>query len=336
MIKLLLLCVLITPAWSATHAYWRIYWANFAGGGSGIQTCNFYDSSGVLLNTGGTATDSGHYLSDPSVDGAKAFDNDETTFWTQPATGAQWIAYQFTGPVTPVTVRMSPRDQGGPFPIPDYGPFDLQYSDDGAAWTTSRTLSPLFGNGFNQEQQGSWSFSVDTPALGTYCNWRIIVDATQGGFRARVAEVEFREALAGPDLAPAVNIYNIASARFLTTNFAGAAFDNNPATDWIGDLSVGAWFGYASAGQVKIIEWSIQASASTADGTPTECRLQGSNDAGATWTTVAACTHPTWIPEEVVVFDVPAPAPRKIIGFNYDKYSHEYPQAEQPSRRRSW
>ncbi|RYF11005.1 MAG: discoidin domain-containing protein, partial [Oxalobacteraceae bacterium] len=123
-------------------AYWRIYMPP----GSGyfaycINQLDFLDASGVVIPT------TGAIFSARTVDGthvaASAFDNDDSTFYSsatfgsyETGTASEWLAVQFTGPVSVAAIRIKSRagTAGETKQVPAL--FLLQYSSDGGVWRT--------------------------------------------------------------------------------------------------------------------------------------------------------------------------------------------------------
>lgn len=63
---------------------------------------------------------------------ANAFDGNAATSWSALNPGVAWVAYHFAAPVSVAQISMKARADANDMPIS----FDVQYSDDGAAWTT--------------------------------------------------------------------------------------------------------------------------------------------------------------------------------------------------------
>lgn len=260
----------------AAHLYWRVHITVSNGGVASIAEVQYYNASGTLLSTGGTATASSTFSSQTA---SLAHDGNFTTFWASnviPNSGApEWIKYQFAAPVDVSAVRISRRPAQ-----PDQLPltFSIQYSDDNSSWTVAG--GPYTPAWLTVAQANAWSFKIS----GTgYVNVRALVNATQDGTAPDAAELEFRESPGGANIAVNNNQYSIAGQLFSGT--AGAAFDGSGATAWLGSGYVNNWIGQCFARPVNVVElrWQERNDSEYTEG-PTSITLQGSNDGGGTWT----------------------------------------------------
>jgi hypothetical protein len=121
---------------SAKH--WRIYMTELgnpdATYGGMIAELEFQDADGVRLDTaGGIARASSEYGS--SYPAEDAFDQQSGTAWLTPAqrTVPQWLAYEFSGPVTPKILGIQAGDnasRAARCPVS----FLIEYSSDGVEW----------------------------------------------------------------------------------------------------------------------------------------------------------------------------------------------------------
>jgi hypothetical protein len=121
---------------SAKH--WRIYMTELgnpdATYGGMIAELEFQDADGVRLDTaGGIATASSEYGS--SYPAEDAFDQQSGTAWltVSQATVPQWLAYEFSGPVTPKILGIQAGDnasRAARCPVS----FLIEYSSDGVEW----------------------------------------------------------------------------------------------------------------------------------------------------------------------------------------------------------
>lgn len=279
----------------AAHTYWRIYITQTLTAGSyvALQEVQMFDASGTLLSTGGTATASSYFSSDPTYAPSKAFDNTDTTFWhsnVQPATTPQWLQYQLASAGDVAVVFISPR--GGSF-ITQQSPtnFKIQYSDDGSSWTDAATYTGVTWS-------TAWfytSFPVPTPAAGAYTNWRVYILSTQNGQPPSGAEFQLRETAGGSNLASSTTWHTSWTDSFGAGNEGYRIFDGNASTMWAAqNTPPGNQVGNALQKAAAIVEvvWTARNDSSYAQ-SPSSFKLQASND-GTTWTDIATITPATW------------------------------------------
>jgi hypothetical protein len=277
------------------HLHWRIYVTATQTNVNavGIADLQLYNAAGTLLSTGGIATVSSFFQSDPTYNADKAFDGSVTTFWNSnipPSTTPQWIAYQMPAPGEVAVIRLTPR--GGSSFITTQSPsqFKLQYSDDGSAWFDAQSYVTSWSN-----EVFAHSFSVGTPAAGAYCNWRIVVLANQSGTAPSGAEVQLRETPGGPDLSSPLAWHGMSSDAFGGGFTGEKAFDNSLSTIWAAaNPPPNNWLMNCLSRTVAIVEITWQA---RNDGfytqSPTSFKMQGSND-GMNWTDAWNGTFATW------------------------------------------
>jgi hypothetical protein len=131
------------PAGSPTgHAYWRVYAVSTWNGYASASEVEFRATSG-----GADQAVNGHpFAAARQGDNVArlAFDNDDNTFWAMNPATHKWIAYHFPSPVDVTELRYRARGDvyGGP-----EAPSELrvEYSDDGATWSTHWTVSGIPG-----------------------------------------------------------------------------------------------------------------------------------------------------------------------------------------------
>ena len=127
------------------HEYWRVKGVtagSFVGGA--LAELEFRATiGGADQATGGTSI-SGSEFNGSLVDG-NAFDDDGSTAWAGTSLALSWVGYQFTSPVSVEEISITSREASNG--AQTWVDFDLEYSDDGSAWTTHwNILSSTWGN----------------------------------------------------------------------------------------------------------------------------------------------------------------------------------------------
>ena len=126
----------------SAHRHWRIYITANDGDAAytGLSEIEWLDAGDVDLTTGKTASAS----SQAGGAASNAIDDDQNTKWVTNAWQSipSWHAVDFGVPVAPVSVSLRPQKLA-----PSRAPtaFDIQYSDDGAAWVTHSSVSGSTG-----------------------------------------------------------------------------------------------------------------------------------------------------------------------------------------------
>lgn len=220
----------------AAHRHWRLYCRKNAGNGSftGLSEIELRASaSGADETGGGTAGSSGSIQAGTA---AACFDNNTGTGIQWNGTGAgQYVSYDFGSGNDEEIVEVSvlPRHDAA---NRTFAEFDVQYSDDGSAWTT--------------DWSGSYTaWVIGTPVVFTkpgevaHRYWRVRLDenflGTGGTFA--VSEVEMKDTVGGGDQCSG----GTASAR---TTFSGWPASNAFADD-------GTTSAYSSSGGSEDCEW---------------------------------------------------------------------------------
>lgn len=124
--------------------YWRVRWLNtFAGTYAVIANVEFRQ----VLNTpeqatGGVASASSFYLSDPTYNADKAFDANDSTVWNSQDGGfnSAWIKYAFA---TPRSVEQLMMRASAVSAIHSPTQFVLEYSADDVTWNPKYTGGPV-------------------------------------------------------------------------------------------------------------------------------------------------------------------------------------------------
>ncbi len=267
----------------ATSAKWRLYVT--ANVGAIAATClnelRLYDTTGTNLCTGGTASSSSEVGANTA---AKAFDNDDATYCQTANSGADWwFEYDFASAVTPVAYGVTAVQSLSFSAVPLT--WQLQYWD-GAIWqiADARTENTWLAGPNGQTR---------VYALATGYSWRINTTACAAGTNGiRIAEVEFRAAIGGANLATAA-----ARARadlvLSDTTIAPKAIDADPATEWASTTAAlpHSWV-YTFPTVTTVVQYVIQASAVFFVGAPGDFTLDYWN--GTAWVTVDTQTGQTF------------------------------------------
>lgn len=132
-----------------THPYWRILVARTNGDGYvTFAELEFRQKAGVADQaTGGSSADNGNYSGDYSA--AKAFDANMSTCFHSGGQSNVWVSYRFPAARSVEEVAITSRaEANGVRGSPNT--FDIQWSDDGATWTTEWTVTGATFTGFGQ------------------------------------------------------------------------------------------------------------------------------------------------------------------------------------------
>ena len=124
----------------AAHLHWRILFDKGAGATVDLREVGFFDAAGADLSVGGVGSASteygGSYLK------AYLFDKNVSTYYATASGVAypQWVGYSFLSAVDVRKVRVYPTSSL-------YAPANvrLQFSDDGAVWSTPQSLIEASG-----------------------------------------------------------------------------------------------------------------------------------------------------------------------------------------------
>lgn len=277
------------------HLYWRLLIQGNAGGAAvSIEELQMFDASGTSLCTGGTASASSTFS--PTYAASMAFDANFTTFWNNnsivPTVGSpEWLQYQFASAVDVASFRIVCREN-----TPTQAPknFILQYSDTGSAWTSATSA---FNPTWVTPTQVSCSCPVATPGPNSYLMWRLYIRISQAGGSPSCAELALRTVAGGSTQTTSTPQYAQASTYYSSyaTYGPASAFDGNTSSIWAGVGTPSDWIGYTFPTAQALIELTYTA---RNDGyfaqAPDSALIQGSNDGGATWTTVAKWLPDTW------------------------------------------
>jgi len=294
--KILLSIALLMGAQNAlavSHEYWRFLMFGVSTGVCscvGLSELEFYDSTGTYLSTGGTASASSTGGGFGPV--SNLFDHNFGNDWGTAAPtllAPAWVKYHFVAPVDVSTVRFNLQTfDAAPTPV------QIQYSDDNVTWTNSTGIITPYGYDQFHSLRG-WSISVGSIPGGYYSNWRLrAISARAGGsFPSEMTEVAFHSVAGGPSLTSPSD----PSVFFLSNNTDTAlfVFDQNLATmDTTAFVSTG-FYGYTFSYPVNVVEASVinPNNSDWVNYSPVQVAVEGSNDAGATWTTALTCNF-TW------------------------------------------
>lgn len=274
-------------------------------------------SSGVPYGSAGFLADRGGYTRGNVP--IFAFDGNTTTYWAPNGVSAypQWVEYVFPSPVTVASIFVSATPGAAP------NAFKFQYGDDGYLWdTTSATYydpdtsltnasaaisEPNYSNQTTAGLPG-WGFAIAPPPAGSYLSYRLRTTATGGGGSVRIAEIAMATSLGGPSIVVPFN--SSATASFSGTYTVGPtyAFDGNGTTYWDGG-GVPSWVSINFPTPKQIAQITVTPVSGSLTYAPTAGTLDGSNDGGQTWTTLATCSFATWTSTTPQTCNIGTPAP---------------------------
>lgn len=269
-----------------SHAWWRInVTANNGAGNAGIGKCEMFGGYDRLnLCSGGTPSASSEASGNTA---AESFDdvysNSGSPRWVSTGNTGQLI-YHFASPVAIQGVMLRNWfDQATQMA----NAFDVQFSDDGSAWTTFFSVTGESGWG---RWEGRYFWHPDyAPAysgspLATFRYYREICFEPAGGPSDwAIAEIILRSAPAGSNLATGGTPFASAANAESETN----AFDGNTATRWrtsrgFDETPVTIGYDRGSGNGFKLAEIAIRSrddSDAAAGQAPRRGAVQGSNDA---------------------------------------------------------
>lgn len=122
----------------AAHAWWRVWIsAAQAGGWPGMAALYLRTApGGAQAAVGGVAIESGHYS---NWEVSRLFDGDDGADWSHGSNAPAWVGYHFPAPVDIVEFAITSRvsDNYADAPVNGF----LQWSDDGATWTSAYSYS---------------------------------------------------------------------------------------------------------------------------------------------------------------------------------------------------
>lgn len=300
--------MLFTPAPSTPGLSnrWRLYMTAKPTAGSYMSACEVEmraTPGGPNLASGGIATASTFQATGGGVPSggwtpAMAFDGVKTSAsaWTaSSATAPQWLEYAFTSPVTieEVTLYTKHNDPGG-----TPSSFDVQYYN-GTTWVTH--WSEVWANPALPHLAGTTKAFKFARNKGRR-KWRIDFTAKgSAGAWFSIYEVEVRETLGGPNLAPIA--YPSSNRRPET---AYQLFDSDYATQWQSGstatpLTVGLYF---DKDVESIAEITIKGGLATGD-SPTAGNVQYYDEVSGNWVTSWSFEAGGWTSAETKILKSP-------------------------------
>ena len=236
-----------------------------------------------------------------SASAASAFDNITGSSWAASTGDGEngWIQYQFASAVEVVELALTAATA-----IPGGVPRHvlLQYSNDGASWTTLASWLSLDWTGGGTKTLNGANASAALPS-GTAIMWRVNVTANNGdGSFTEIAEIEFRSSIGGADQTSPGGLGPFGSSN--ASSLKDNAFDGTGAAGTPLRFSspvVPGWIAYAFRDPVAIVEVAITADTAAARA-PKDFSLDYSND-GITWTTAFSKSGQTgWTGDETRAF----------------------------------
>lgn len=279
------------PAESAhvAHRHWRLLLRannSDANNNAAIAEIQLRETlGGANFATGGTASASSQW--DGNYSAAQAFDGNTGNPWhTAGGQGpGSWIAYDLGAGVAKDVEQVALRARSDSSSLHAPKDFDVQWSDDGATWTTKFVVSGV--TGWAQGEQ-----RVIPPSPGSHRFWRLYVTAIDdaGAGYCGLSEIEFFPAGASADV--------LTSSMAITQAGDGAvggpysAVDNNQGTECGSNFNIGYYWWRADLGlgaERMIDRMSIRSQRVIPRRAPKDFRLEWSDD-GTTWTTQGSKT----------------------------------------------
>jgi len=276
----------------AAHRYWRLnFTASNSGSGYRINEVELRTSAGgANAAVGGTATAA---VTNFGANPVSAFDSSPTGYWAAEGVGeGRWLQYDMGAgnaiDVAELAITAHTIAQNTP------KNFALQYSDDGASFTTLWTYTNVTNWEPGQRRLFNSAGETAAPSIPDACRyWRLIVTNNQAGFNGYIAELELRGSVGGSDQTGSGTAYD--GYTTVSGGTASNAFDNDPATQWKHSFLNGShnWFYYDFGSGVthSVAEIAITAPPN-ADDSPSEFMLQRSEDSIA-WATSMSLTSIT-------------------------------------------
>lgn len=278
---------------SGVHQYWRVYCTNNNGGSAvNIAQVIFLDAYGVQVATSGgtviksseTVTNEAYYV----FDGTPLANS-----WLASTAANEWVGYNFPSQVAIAGVTIWGPNSG----IITRCPKDmlLQYSDDGAAWTTLFAFH-FYGPVFNTGR----TFPLATPSPGYHYQWRLDCADNNGGASYIIVDnIEFRATAGGADQTAGMSSasYGGNSSGRVTYSSdmpGGEAYNafGGAGPWWESNGTTNQWDGAIFPTPVRVQEVAVLSASGQANRAPQNMSLSYSDD-GVTWvkkTTFAAQT----------------------------------------------
>ena len=213
----------------AGHTHWRLFirWS-VAGGYVGLNELQLRGVAGgpdLTQTIGGIAT-----ASDARVgrEASKAFDGDTGTLWdaVDPAHAyGFWLAFEFPTPQDIVEIAIWPNSE-----VTTRTPslFDVQYSDDGAAWSLAWTCTPVAQDGLvyvNDYVAGAYNVLTKPAIAGASRYFMLLSSAQQNANALAIAEMRLFEIAGGANVA--IGSAGLSDSVFDIAYRPSKAFDND-------------------------------------------------------------------------------------------------------------
>lgn len=289
----------------AAHRYWRLYITAAQSGGytSVMELVLATTSGGASVATGGTAICSSTgfgWTPDLAFNGTTAGNGWHSGGNALP-TIPEWIGYDFGAGNAKDIVQFRINDRPGNTTTQAARDFALQFSDDGAIWTTQK---PYTG----QTADGSERAYAVVPIVAKQ-RWRLYITAQNGANVPGLAELVMRTVSGGANVCTggmaAASSYYAPQGGFPPVY----AFDGNPATFWDAATGSPQWIEYTFGAAQEIAEYAITAPpAANVNDAPRDFKLQYyTGDSLGTWVDADSQTGQTaWTSNQVRTFTLPS------------------------------
>lgn len=180
----------------AAHAYWRLNISANNGSPNNVTIAEMqYRTSvgGSNVATGGTASATNN-LSGYAP--SQAFDGNASTFWVSNTGPTVYLAYHFTSSVAIVEYTMAARNDNTAYLTDTPKSWTLDFSDDGANWTTLATVAGQTGWGLGEVR----AFDVPSQSQANKVYAEVITD--NGLAPSSQAQKVYSEVISDNGLAP--------------------------------------------------------------------------------------------------------------------------------------
>lgn len=290
------------------HEFWRINITNNQGDANFTQLFEVelyedYDHEDV---TTGATTNQSSFFASGTLNAAKTIDRtswDDGSLWVTASGSAEpsWVSYQLTSPknISEVMLRQPTANRTR---APES--FDVQFSDDGSAWTTKWSVS---GEASWADREArfyrdpAYSPTYTGSPYGAHQYWAILCYQNESTAAIEMAEIEFRATPSGADQATG----GTSGGLLVSGGTHSNAFDNDNGTNVASSVTTAMQVSYNFGSPVNVAEVAITAPSTNPTRAPSRFAIRYS-DNGTTWSTAwDVLSSTSWTSNEQRVFTDP-------------------------------